>query len=185
MYLAIVIPKDQQLAHNYYQYAKNYYQQNRENINWQWASLPLENSWTYLKFDDNLLMAVEASFKSIVTAVLLAQEDWFEKEMELWRDEIKPNMTVIDVGANVGVYTFSAAKRVGKNGKVIAVEPFFGCVECLEETRRINKLDWVNICAGAAGDSNKTVKLSLHQASELNEIIKDDSGLQGNYQEVE
>ena len=185
LYLCYCDLDDQQLANSYYQYGNNYYQQNRENINWQWANLPLENSWTYLKFDDNLLMAVEASFKSIVTAVLLAQEDWFEKEMELWRDEIKPNMTVIDVGANVGVYTFSAAKRVGKNGKVIAVEPFFGCVECLEETRRINKLDWVNICAGAAGDSNKTVKLSLHQASELNEIIKDDSGLQGNYQEVE
>lgn len=185
LYLSSRDFNNQQLANTHYQYGNNYYQQNSENICWKWASLPFENSWTYVPFDSNLLMAVEASFNSIVTAVLLAQEDWFETEMELWRNEIKPGMTVIDVGANVGVYTFSAAQRVGKKGKVFAVEPFSGCVECLEETRRVNKLDWVNICAGAAGDSNKTVKLSLHQARELNEIIKDDSPVEGQYQEVE
>jgi len=37
--------------------------------------------------------------------------------MEIWRDEIKSGMTVIDVGANVGVYTFTAANRVGKMEK--------------------------------------------------------------------
>lgn len=185
LYLSYLSFNNQQLANNYYQHAHNYYQENSDNLNWKWASLPFNNPWTYLCFDYDLLIAVEASFKSIVTAVLLAQEDWFEKEMELWRDEIKPDMIVIDVGANVGVYTFTAAKRVGKNGKVIAVEPFSGCVECLEETRKFNNFDWVEICAGAAGDENKTVKLSIHQASELNEIIKDDSAIQGDYQEVE
>ena len=185
LYLSHLNLNDQESANNYYQYANIYYQQNPDNLHWKWASLPLNNSWTYLCFDHNLLIAVEASFKSIVTAVLLAQEDWFEKEMELWRDEIKPDMMVIDVGANVGVYTFMAAKRVGKNGKVIAIEPFSGCVECLTETCRVNNFDWVEICAGAAGKENKTVKLSLHQASELNEIIKDDSTIKGDYQEVE
>jgi FkbM family methyltransferase len=184
LYLTYRNLNNRTLAEYYYDSGKNYHQNSSENLDWLWASLPLENPWTYVNFDDNLLMAVESSFRSIVTAVLLAQEDWFEPEMELWRDEIKQNMTVIDVGANVGVYTFSAAKRVGKNGKVLAVEPFSGCVECLEETKRVNKLDWVTICAGAAGEENKTVKLSLHQASELNEIIKDDSSIKGQYQEV-
>jgi FkbM family methyltransferase len=185
LYLAYRDLNNKNLANSYYQYCNNYSQQNSENINWKWANLPLENPYTYIIFEEELLMAVEASFHSIVTSVLLAEEDWFEGEMEMWRDEIKPDMIVIDVGANVGVYTFSAAQRVGKNGTVLAVEPFSGCVECLEETRRINNLDWVKICAGAAGDSNKTVKLSLHQASELNEIIKDDASIQGQYQEVQ
>lgn len=185
MYLAYRNLNNQDLANLYLEKGNKFYQNNPHDLSWVWASLPITNNWTYLKFDDNLLLTVEASFKSIVTAVLLAQEDWFEVEMEMWRDEIKSAMTVIDVGANVGVYTFTAANRVGKNGKVIAVEPFSKCVECLEETRRVNNLEWVEICAGAAGESNKTVKLSLHQASELNEIIKDDSDIKGNYQEVE
>lgn len=185
LYLAYRNLNNQDLANLYLEKGNEFYQNNPHNLSWIWAKLPITNNWTYLKFDDNLLLTVEASFKSIVTAVLLAQEDWFEVEMEMWRDEIKSGMTVIDVGANVGVYTFTAANRVGKNGKVIAVEPFSKCVECLEETRKVNNLEWVEICAGAAGEKNKTVKLSLHQASELNEIIKDDSDIKGNYQEVE
>jgi FkbM family methyltransferase len=185
LYLTYRNLNNQNLANLYLEQGNQFYQDNPHNLSWKWANLPITNNWTYLKFDDNLLLTVESSFKSIVTAVLLAQEDWFEVEMEMWRDEIKSGMTVIDVGANVGVYTFSAANRVGENGKIIAVEPFSKCVECLEETRKINNLQWVEVCAGAAGESNKTVKLSLHQASELNEIIKDSSDITGNYEEVE
>ena len=36
---------------------------------------------------------------------------------------LKGGMNVIDVGANIGVYTVLAAEKVGKNGKVIAIEP--------------------------------------------------------------
>ncbi|BAQ61060.1 methyltransferase [Geminocystis sp. NIES-3708] len=185
LYLAYRDLNNVNLTNYYYEYGKKIYQDNPQHLQWMWTNLPLDNPFTYVNFDGNLFLAVEASFRSIVTSVILAQEDWFESEMEMWREEIKPEMVIIDVGANVGVYTFSAAQKVGKNGKVIAVEPFSGCVECLEETRKINQLNWVNICAGAAGEENKIVKLSLHQASELNEIIKDDSSPEGNYQEVE
>ena len=101
---------------------------------------------------------------------MIAEKDWFEKEMEFWRSAIAPGMTVIDVGANVGVYTFSAALRVGSEGRVLAVEPFSGCVSYLQETCRINHLNWVKVCAGAASDRSGTVRLSLSPASELNKI---------------
>ncbi|MCY7393076.1 MAG: FkbM family methyltransferase, partial [Leptolyngbyaceae cyanobacterium CAN_BIN12] len=94
-------------------------------------------------------------------------------EMEFWRQQIQPGMTVLDVGANVGVYTFSAAQQVGSTGRVLAVEPFSGCVQCLQESRRINQMDWITICAGAASDRTGTARLSLHTASELNEIVMD------------
>lgn len=176
--------EDQALMAYWYNYGKTFYQNNPHNLSWKWASLPIDNPWTYLKFDSDILITVEANFKSIVTSVLLAQEDWFELEMEFWRDQIQEGMTVIDVGANVGVYTFSAAKRVGNQGKVIAVEPFSGCVECLTQTCQVNNFDWVTICQGAAGDNNQPVKLLLHQASELNEIISDESEIEGKYEEV-
>lgn len=37
--------------------------------------------------------------------------------------ELKEGMTVIDVGAHVGIFTFHASELVGKNGLVVAVEP--------------------------------------------------------------
>jgi FkbM family methyltransferase len=97
-------------------------------------------------------------------------------------------MTIIDVGANAGVYTFSAARTVGATGRVFAIEPFSKCVRYLSETRRINNLDWVKICPGAASDRNGTAKLSLNPASELNELVagepERDRGL-SNFETVE
>ncbi|HBL14460.1 MAG TPA: FkbM family methyltransferase [Cyanobacteria bacterium UBA11162] len=141
----------------------------------KWTELTSDSSISYVPFERQLVLAIEPSFRSIVTSVLIAEGDWFEKEMEFWRNWIKPGMSVIDVGANVGVYTFSAALRVGKQGIVLAVEPFSGCVHCLQETCRINQLDWVKVCAGAASDRNGIARLSLHSASELNEVIESDN----------
>lgn len=152
----------------------------------KWSELEANSLFTYVPFDTNILLAVEPTLKSIVTSVLIAEDDWFEKEMELWRNWIKPGMTVIDVGANVGVYTFSAAHRVGKNGNVLAIEPFSGCVRCLEETRKINDLSWVQIHRGAASNHNGTAQLLLHSASELNELTFDcqDKMQSGSFEEV-
>jgi FkbM family methyltransferase len=138
-------------------------------------------------FESNVIMAVEGSLSSISTSVLISEQDWFEKEMEFWRDSIKPGMTVIDVGANVGVYTFSAALRVGSQGRVIAVEPFSVCVSCLEETCRVNEFSWVNVCAGAASDRSDSVNLLLHPANELNQVVLNDAAEQmtgQNFEEV-
>jgi FkbM family methyltransferase len=150
---------------------------------WQWTRLEPDSRFTYLPFQ-SLLMAVDPSLNSIVTSVLLAEGDWFEAEMEFWRTQLQPGMTVIDVGANVGVYTFSAAQQVGATGRVLAIEPFSGCVNCLEETRRLNHLDWVKVCAGAASDREGSAKLSLQASSELNEVIMGESAGAGEFEEV-
>lgn len=183
LFLGYKILPDVNLMQYWHDYGQNYYQNNSQDLSWHWLNLPFDNDWTYVKFDEDILLTVESHFRSIVSSMLFAQQDWPEIEMEFWRSQIKPDMTVIDVGANVGVYTFTAAKRVGKMGKVFAIEPFTGCVECLKETCRVNNFDWVTVCEGAAGDTEKTVKLSIRSSSELNEIITDES-VKGDYQEV-
>ncbi len=150
--------------------------QNSDAAEWQWTKLSVDSTISYVAFDKDLVLAVEPDFRSIVTSVLVAQGDWFEREIEFWRNEIHAGMTVIDVGANAGVYTFSAAQRIGETGLVLAVEPFSQCVAYLNETCRINQLDWVKVCAGAASDRNGTAKLSLSSASELNELISEEEG---------
>jgi FkbM family methyltransferase len=142
---------------------------------WQWTEVDLDSSLTYLEYD-NCVLAVEPSFNSIVTSVLLAQGDWFEREIEFWRIWLKPGMTVLDIGANVGVYTASAAQRVGSEGRVIAIEPYAPCVACLKETKRLNNFDWVTIYEGAVSSQSGTAHLKIHSASELNEIVYDGDG---------
>ena len=48
----------------------------------------------------------------------------YEKhELKLLQEKLKPGMNVIDLGANVGLYTALAASIVGNTGKVFAFEP--------------------------------------------------------------
>jgi FkbM family methyltransferase len=156
-------------------YAHSVHQQQDDAAEWQWAKLPVESDSTYIPFANTLLLSAEPSFRSIVTSQLIATGDWFEAEMEWWRQWLKPGMTVIDVGANVGVYTFSAALQVGSEGRVLAVEPFSQCVRHLHETCQLNQLSWVKVCSGAASDRNGQIRFSIHTASELNEVIPDDA----------
>ncbi|GBO52525.1 methyltransferase, FkbM family [Pseudanabaena sp. lw0831] len=162
--------------------------QNSDAAEWQWTKLAIDSKITYVAFDQDLVLAVEPTFRSIVTGVLVAQGDWFESEIEFWRNWIREGMAVIDVGANAGVYTFSAAQRVGETGLVLAVEPFSQCVSYLNETCQVNQIDWVKVCAGAASDRNGKAKLSLSAASELNELIAEDDDKSrdaGSFEEVE
>ncbi len=46
-----------------------------------------------------------------------------EPEYDLLAQFIKPGDTVIDVGSNIGRYSFKCSKLVGSNGKVISIEP--------------------------------------------------------------
>jgi FkbM family methyltransferase len=164
--------KDMTQAKHWHQLAQQY---SSTSPFWRWAELPVDSSFTYLPFDQDVLLTIESSFRSMVTDVLLAERDWFEPELEFWRNQVQPGMVVIDVGANAGVYSFSAATRVGEAGRVVAVEPFPQCVALLEQTRQENQFAWVEIYAGAASDREGQIYLSLHQASELNEVVAEAS----------
>lgn len=53
---------------------------------------------------------------------------------------IKTGMTFIDIGANIGLYSVIVAYLVGKEGKVIAVEPQSDLCDLFQENMRINNL---------------------------------------------
>lgn len=62
---------------------------------------------------------------------------------EIWLTQflaryIKPNMTVVDVGANFGYYTLLFGDAVGNGGRVLAIEPNPDTTALLRETIRLN-----------------------------------------------
>ncbi len=68
---------------------------------------------------------------------------------------VKPGDVVLDVGANVGMYTLLAGKLVGPTGKVYAFEPVRASHAALNENLRLNQ----------AGENVKTFKVALSNAN--------------------
>src|SRR6266850_2328445 len=65
---------------------------------------------------------------------------WEKRETELFLSLIKPEMTILDVGAHVGYYSLLAAKRVAQ---VYAFEPDPESFELL--TRSVNVNGYTNV----------------------------------------
>jgi len=70
-------------------------------------------------------------------------------ELAFLADTLRPGMTVIDVGANEGLYTLAAARLVRDSGLVVAVEPSTREVAVLERNIRLNRLQNVQVVRAA------------------------------------
>ena len=76
-----------------------------------------------------------------VTPYLVTEGCWEPYMTELFTARVKPGMTVIDVGANIGYYTLLAAAGVGPQGRVHAFEPDAQSFEMLEKNIGANWFD--------------------------------------------
>ena len=73
---------------------------------------------------------------------------------------LRPGMTVLDVGANIGYYTAMAARRVGPTGRVIALEPDPESFKYLEQTIAANEVG--NVVAFQCAAADREAKMTLH-----------------------
>ncbi|MBI9087697.1 MAG: FkbM family methyltransferase [Desulfobacterium sp.] len=119
---------------------------------------------------DNIKVTVPLSDSLMTPFVLKEQRDWFEDEITFIRNFVQPGMTIIDIGANYGLYTLSCAKRCEKTGSVWAFEPTSSVAECLNDSLLTNGFS--NTTLVNAGLSNKSgeAKLSLNPNAELNSL---------------
>jgi FkbM family methyltransferase len=123
-----------------------------------------------LKISDGVTLAVPASLQSTTTYVLLEQERWFEKEMDFLRHWLRPGMTVIDIGANLGVYSLPMARLVGPAGHVFAYEPGSETRALLERNRELNKATNLHISPCALSDRAREGRLVFGGSSETNAL---------------
>lgn len=104
----------------------------------------------------------------------------FSKTVAKWEPleeiKVKEGDVVIDVGANVGYYSLRLASKVGKNGKVIAIEADPKSCEILKENCKLNKISNVKVYNYAANEKKGTITLyTSEKHSGVNSIFESDA----------
>ena len=74
---------------------------------------------------------------------------------------LKPGMTFVDAGANMGLYSVFAARRIGPRGTVLAIEPSGREFEILLKNAKLNALSNLRTIHKALSDRVSEVELSV------------------------
>ncbi len=123
-----------------------------------------------VKIVNDVTVCVQPTMTQMTTYVLLEQEDWFEDEMDFVRAYIQPDMNVLDIGANHGVYSLSIAKKI-QTGHIWAFEPTQAPLSKLSKSIDINEFsEKITLVDAGLSDSNKTAEIFTSFNSELNSI---------------
>jgi FkbM family methyltransferase len=101
----------------------------------------------------------------VITPALLEFGRWEEAHADALRGLLRPGMTMIDVGANIGYTALVAAHEVGPTGRVVAVEPHPDNVAMLRENARVNAAGQVEVVAAAAWREAGTVRLAVAETN--------------------
>jgi len=86
--------------------------------------------------------------------------EYSEGEIELFEKLMKPNILVLDIGANIGTFTLFFAKSVAPYGLVYAFEPQRLIFQTLAGNMAINSISNVYCINKAVGKQNGKVKIS-------------------------
>lgn len=120
---------------------------------------------------DGTKVLVPDSLEQITSYVLQEQGDWFEDEIKFLRQLVKPGDTVVDIGANYGVYALSLARQVGALGRVWAFEPAPETAQFLRNSRSENHTYWLEVVEQALSDREGTAWLGMPGHPELNSLV--------------
>ena len=93
---------------------------------------------------------------------------------------LKPGMTVVDAGANIGLHTLFFAKRVGPEGRVYAFEPGQSAFDRLQSHVKRNQLTNIRCLHCALGASEGVVSITENrQDNSRNFVVEFSSGATG------
>jgi FkbM family methyltransferase len=94
---------------------------------------------------------------------LMTSPQFFDPtELDLLAAMLHPGFVFFDIGANVGAYTLFVANRVGRSGKIVAVEPHPTSLERLRCNLALNGIDWVRIAPVALAERSGTLDLYVN-----------------------
>ena len=90
--------------------------------------------------------------------------------LEVLNRLIEPGDIVLDIGANIGDYTISFSKKVGKNGCVYAFEPHPRTIKYLRENIILNRTQNVATAQVAVGSNFDWVTITDLRSDTINHI---------------
>ncbi len=85
--------------------------------------------------------------------------EYFESEVRLFRQCLRPGDVVVDAGANIGAHTLALAKAVGPSGRVLAFEPIRLNHQLLCANMALNSLTQVDCLQAALGEEEGVLRL--------------------------
>lgn len=100
--------------------------------------------------------------------------DYEQENIRIINKYIKPGMSIIDVGAHIGLMSVIFGKKVGQTGAVFSFEPTPSTFEVLKKSVRINNLDSIIQTENAAlSDKNgkNIFYISNYNADNSNSLV--------------
>ena len=94
-------------------------------------------------------------------------------------EQLKENMICLDIGANIGYFAFLESSKVGKFGKIIAVEPAPLTFKLLEKNITIQKNQNISSYNFAFSDKENTVDFFVSSSSNWSRIIGEKDSYHG------
>lgn len=108
---------------------------------------------------------------------LKTQRKYEPVQTNLFLKTLKKNDTFIDVGANIGYYSLIAAKKLGAEGNVVAIEPDATSLNLLKRNIELNQLDCtVSYINEAISSQQKAVSYHHDAHSPSNSFIVKQGG---------
>jgi FkbM family methyltransferase len=96
----------------------------------------------------------------ITIAPSLLSGEFESFEIDLFERVLRPGMTVLDIGANIGIYSIKAARQISP-GRVYAFEPVPENASLLLQNLSLNELDNVEVIRAAVGERLGVVPIFL------------------------
>lgn len=82
--------------------------------------------------------------------------------LKVMTDYLRPGDTLLDVGANIGLFSIEGAKRIGPSGKVISIEASPHHAKMIKSSAALNGIqDVIEVFSCAAGDALGSATLTL------------------------
>jgi FkbM family methyltransferase len=119
----------------------------------------------YLKYGNSLKLGIvkDLQSKNFNTFFDVIYGQFVKDEYEC--KELRRNDVIVDLGANIGGFSVKAAKAIGDEGKIIAIEPEPGNLSFLRRNIELNKLHNVTIVPKGVWSRKSRLRFYLYKTS--------------------
>lgn len=80
---------------------------------------------------------------------------------------LRPEMKILDIGANIGYYAIMEALVVGPSGNIVAIEPMLPNIEMLRRNIDLNNIENIEVVHGAVSAQTGTGQMFMSTHSNL------------------